>query len=325
MTILSKAVIAGVGVYLPEKRLTNTDLERMVDTTDEWIVQRTGVRERRISGKQEYASDLAIGAVENLVSQGISVKDVDLILVTTFTPDHFTPTVSAMVQGHFGMPRAGTMDIGAGCTGFVYALCVADSMMAAGHCRKALVIAAETISKAVDYTDRSTCPLFGDAGVACLLEPARDRGFLLGSFFSTDGDMGENVTCGNYSDTIGSQKLKRPRIFNQAGQAVYKYVVQKVPEGVKRLLEGVGIALKEVDWFVPHSANLRIVEAVCGKLGFPIEKTLTSLEYHGNTSSATIPLSLWLAGKRGLLKSGQKLLLYGFGGGLTHGGVVLEL
>lgn len=322
---MSKSRILGFGAYVPEKVLSNEDLESMVETSDEWIVQRTGIKERRLVKEGEYASDLAIAAVEDLIAKkNISVDDVDQIIVTTFTPDHCTPTVSALVQKHFGMQNAGTFDLGAGCTGFAYALSVADALITSGANKKVLVIAAETVSKAVDYTDRTTCILFGDGAAACILEPAEEGAFL-GRYFQTDGDLAHNVSCTNYSDTINGVLQPKQRLFEQNGQQVYRYVMQNVPQGLHRLSAKAEILLDQIDWFVPHSANMRMIQTVCEKLPFPLEKTLTSLEYFGNTSSASIPLALWLAQEEGRLQKGDILALYGFGGGLTHGGVIVRL
>lgn len=322
---ISKSKIVGFGAYVPEKILSNADLEKLIDTSDEWIIRRTGMKERRIAGKDEYASDLAFKAVDNLIStHQVNVKDVDMIIVTTFTPDHFAPTVSALVQGHYGMKQAATFDLAAGCTGFNYGLFVADSIITCGRYKKVLVIAAETASKAADYSDRSTCILFGDASVACLLEYTEEQGAFLGGYFSTDGDMAENVTCANHSDRVNGVHLDKKGLFNQNGQQVYKYVAQNVPDGIRHLVSMAGLTLEETDWFVPHSANMRLIEAICAKLPYPLERTLTSLEYHGNTSSATIPLALWLAQNEQRINKNDIIVLYGFGGGLTHGGVVIR-
>lgn len=324
--MLSKTRICGFGAYVPEKTLTNFDFEKMVDTNDEWIVQRTGIRERRISAPEEFASHLAIKAVEDLIEKNdFTVEDVDQIIVTTFTPDCFTPTVSALVQAHFGMQGAGTFDLGAGCTGFVYALSVADALITSGQCKKILVVASETISRAVDYTDRTTCILFGDAAAACLLERTEDEGAFLGRFFHTDGNLADNLTCSNHAESVLGSPIKTTGVVEQNGQHVYRYVMQNIPKGLRTLLDESGMELNDLDWFVPHSANMRMIQTICDKLPFPLEKTLTSLEYYGNTSSASIPLALWIAQNEGKLKAGQTAALYGFGGGLTHGGVLVKL
>jgi len=321
----SSSKITGIGAYLPQAILSNHDLEKMVDTNDEWILRRTGVRERRIAQKDEFASDLAIKAVENLLKmQSTAVEGVDMIIVTTFTPDHLTPSVSALVQGHFDIKNTGTMDINSACTGFAYALCVADSLITAGSFKKVLIVSSEVLSKIVDYTDRNTCILFGDAAVAVVVERAEDKGCILASHFTSDGKMAENVACSALSDSVNGRRLEKKGQFQQEGKFLYEYVVRNIPEGVNRLLEKAGLSLSDVDWFVPHSANMRMIEALVKRLEYPMEKTLTSNEYYGNTSSVTIPLSLWKAVEEGKIKPGQKLVLYGFGGGLTHGGIVLE-
>ncbi|OPZ85334.1 MAG: 3-oxoacyl-(acyl-carrier-protein) synthase 3 protein 2 [Firmicutes bacterium ADurb.Bin419] len=325
MVIKSKARITGLGAYLPSKKLTNFDLQTMVDTSDEWIVRRTGIRERRISEDDEFPSDLAIRAVEDLISKNnIKIHDVDMIIVTTFCPDHFTPTVSALVQGHFNISNAGTMDINAGCTGYVYGLCVADSLITSGHCNKVLVIASETVSKVIDYSDRNSCVLFGDAAVASLVERNEEKGSFLASSFVSDGNLAENVTCSNLSDSVNGHLLSKKRTFQQEGKLLYEYVVKNIPEGVRNLLNKCGLNLSDINWFVPHSANLRMIKAICERLDFSINNTLISNEYFGNTSSVTIPLAVWAATCDSKIKKGDKLLLYGFGGGLTHGGVIIE-
>lgn len=321
----SNSKIVGLGTYVPHRKLTNYDLEKMVDTSDEWIVRRTGVRERRISEKEEFSSDLAIKAVENLIEKyNVRIDDVDMIIVTTFTPDHFTPTVSALVQGHFGMEKTGTMDINSVCTGFVYALCVADSLITTGNCNKVLVIASEAVSKVLDYTDRNTCILFGDASVAALVERTDKKGSFLASYFTTDGKLAEKVTCSNLSESVNGKILGKKRLFQQEGRSLYQYVVKNIPNGIHSLLEKAKLTLNDIDWFVPHSANLRMIESICKRLDYPIEKTLVSNEFYGNTSSATIPLAIWMALEEAKINSGDKMVLYGFGGGLTHGGVVIE-
>lgn len=325
MKIKSNAKITGIGAYVPLKKLTNFDFEKMVDTSNEWIIRRTGVKERRISDKGEFTSDMAIKAVENLIEKyNVQVDDVDMIIVTTFTPDHYSPTVAALVQGHFGMKNAGSMDINSGCTGFVYGLSVANSLITCGSNNKILVIAAEAVSKVVDYSDRNTCILFGDAAAAVLVEKTEDKGSFFASRFCTDGKLAENVYCSNFSDNINGKPITKERLFNQEGKFLYEYIVKNIPAAIGELLDDVGLGLEDIKWFVPHSANLRMIEAICKRLDFPMEKTLISNEYYGNTSSATIPLAIWIAMNSGRINSGDKMVLYGFGGGLTYGGIVIE-
>jgi 3-oxoacyl-[acyl-carrier-protein] synthase-3 len=297
----------------------------MVKTSDEWIVRRTGVRERRLAEHGEFSSDLAIKAVENLiVRHNVRVDDVDMVIVTTFTPDHFIPTVSALVQGYFGLERAGTMDINSGCTGFVYGLCVADSLITAGHNNKILVIASEVVSKVMDYSDRNTCVLFGDAAVATLIERTNGKGSFMASYFTSEGKLAQNIVCSNLSEKLNGQELSKKRLFQQEGKFLYEYVVKNIPDGVCNLLKRSNLTFDDIRWFVPHSANLRMIKAICERLNFPMEKTLISNEYYGNTSSASIPLAIWIALEESRIKLGDKMLLYGFGAGLTHGGVVIE-
>jgi len=325
MKIKSNAKILGLGAYVPNKRLTNQDLEQMVDTSDDWIVRRTGVRERRISEKEEFSSDMAIKAVEDLIERyNAQVDDVDLIIVTTFTPDHMAPGVSALVQGHFGMKNAGIMDINCGCTGFIHGLCVANSLITCGNNRKALVIASEAISKVVDYSDRNSCILFGDGAAAALVERTEGEGNFIASYFATDGKLAEYVYCSNLSDTINGKKVGKERLFVQEGRFLYEYVLKNIPSAVMRLLEESGLSLEDINYFVPHSANLRMIEAICKRLRYSMDRTLVSNEYFGNTSSATIPLAIWTALRDGRIKPGDKMILYGFGAGLTHGGVIVE-
>lgn len=325
MSYKSNSRITGLGAFLPSKKLTNSDLEKMVDTSDEWIVRRTGVRERRISEEQEFSSDLAVKAVENLAGSGkANIDDVDMIITTTFTPDFLSPSVSSIVQGHFGMAGAGTMDLNSGCTGYVYGLCTADSLITAGNFNKILVISAETISKVVDYTDRKTCILFGDAAVATLVERDGKKGGFISYCFSTDGKVADRVTCSGLSGSVNGTKLEKERIVQQDGSFLYEYVVRNVPAGIKRLLDKAGLTLGDIDWLVPHSANLRMIEAICKRLDYPMDKTLISNEFYGNTSSVTIPLAVWMALEKSKIKPGDKILMYGFGAGLTHGGTIIE-
>ena len=324
MKNISKSKITGIGAYLPTNKLTNHELENMVDTNDEWIVRRTGVKERRIAESGEFSSDLAIKAIKNLIdNNNLNVDDVDMVIVTTFTPDYLTPAVSAVVQGYFNIKETGTMDLNSACAGFVYGLSVADSLISTGHSKKTLLIAAEAVSKVVDYQDRSTCILFGDAAAAVLLE-RRDKGNFLSSYFTSDGSLADYAICSNLSDKINGQKIEKERLFQQEGRLLYEYVIKNIPPGIAKLLDKNNLTLEEIDWFVPHSANLRMVEALCKRMDYPVEKTLISNEYYGNTSSASIPLAIWQALEEGKIKSGHRLLLYGFGAGLTHGGIIME-
>ena len=317
--------ITGIGAYVPKKVLTNAELETMIDTSNEWIIQRTGVQERHIAAENEFSSDLAIKAVENLLSiPALSIDDVDMVVVTTFTADHLTPSVAALVQGHFAIKNAGTMDLNAACTGFTYGLCVADSLLTAGHSKKILLIAAETTSKILDYTQRGSCILFGDAAVAVLIEKNSSHRQILQSYFTSDGSLAPLVACSNLAPTVNHKPFEKEHIFQQEGPLLYEYVIKNIPTGIQTLLDKNNLSLNQIDWFIPHSANLRMIKSLCTKLNFPFEKTLISNDFYGNTSSASIPLAIWLGQQNLKIKKGDILLLYGFGAGLTHGGIIIK-
>jgi len=326
LTFQSKARVTALGAYVPEKVLTNQELEKMVDTNDEWIVQRTGITERRITGEGEYTSDLACKAIEDLVDRfSVNLDDVDLVIAATITPDYVTPSVSAVIHGKLNLSSsAGVLDLNSACAGFVYALQVANAMITAGQSKKVLVVSSEVLSKITDYTDRNTCILFGDGAGAALVEYDGENPGFLGSYYGSEGKSGDKLFCTGLSDQFGSKKVEPKNFLYQDGRAVYTFVIRTVPSSMKKMLEQSRMTSDDIDWFVPHSANLRMVHSICGTLGFKKEQALTSLEYFGNTSSATIPLALWLALKEDKIKKGDKLALYGFGGGLTHAGVILE-
>jgi 3-oxoacyl-[acyl-carrier-protein] synthase-3 len=326
LTFQSKARVTALGAYVPEKILNNHDLEKMVDTNDEWIVQRTGINERRITEENEFTSHMACKAIDDLVRRySVKLDDVDLVIVATLTPDYITPSVSAVVHGRFNLPAtAGVMDLNAACAGFVYALQVANAMVTVGQSKKVLVVAGETLSKITDYTDRNTCVLFGDGAGAALVELDEDNPGFLGAIFGSEGKSGDKLFCTGLSDRFNGEPVEPKNILYQDGRAVYTFVIRTIPVGVKKLLEQSDMTVEEIDWFVPHSANLRMVHSISEKLGFKKEQALISLEEYGNTSSATIPLALWKALDEGKLKKGDKLALYGFGGGLTHAGLILD-
>ncbi len=326
MTMLqSTSKITALGAYVPERILGNADLEKMVDTNDEWIVQRTGMRERRISAEGEFSSDLAVKAVEDLVLRyGVSVADADMILVATSTPDYTCPSTASRVQAGLGIAHAGAMDINAACAGFVYGLQLADGLVTSGIYRKVLVIGAETLSKITDYTDRSTCILFGDGAGAVLVERSEGGGDFAAALSGTLGEGGIHEYGSGLSSELMGVALTGGGCLVQNGREVYKWAVRTVPEQLKVLLERAGWEAADVDWFVPHSANLRMIEAICERGPVPMEHTLTSVEYRGNTSAASIPLALQLALDEGKLKHGQRLALLGFGGGLTYAGVAVR-
>lgn len=325
MNISSNARFSALGVHLPSKRLTNFDLEKMVDTSHEWIVQRTGIKERRLAEKDIYTSDLAVLAAQNLAEeQGVELEDVDLIIVSTLTSDFLTPSTAARVQGRLGIRNAGVIDVNAACAGFVYGLGIANALITVGQHRKVIMIAADVLSKITDYTDRNTCILFGDAAAAALVERNDEGPGFLAAHYTSDGELGEKLYCPGLSMSMNGQVANPKKVLFQDGKAVYTWAISTVPDGMNQLLDKAGMSVNELDWFIPHSANLRMIKSICKRLGIPMEKTLTSVEEYGNTSSVSIPLALDLAIKSGRIKKGDKLALYGFGGGLTQAGVIIE-
>jgi len=321
----SKARITAIGSYVPEKKITNEDLERMVDTNNEWIIQRTGIKERRMAKENEFTSDLAYMAVLDLQKRYVkSLEDIDMIIVCTMTADYKTPSVAAVVQGKLGIKRAGSIDLNAACAGFTYGLHVANGLITAGLNKKILVIGAEALTKITDYQDRTSCILFGDGASAVLVEYDEQNPSFLSFFLDSKGEAGKNLYATSISEQIAGIDAKADGTIVQNGREVYKWAVSTVPKGMKAVADNGGIDLLEVDWFIPHSANLRMIESICEKSGYPIDKTLVSLIDYGNTSSATIPLAMDLAVKAGKLKNKDKLLLFGFGGGLTQAGLLIE-
>ncbi|QTD41890.1 ketoacyl-ACP synthase III [Sporosarcina sp. Te-1] len=321
----SKAKITAIGTYVPEKRLTNEDLEKIVETNDEWIRQRTGMKERRIAGNEEFASALAFKAIDQLVEQyGKDLSDVDCILVSTTTPDYVFPSVAAQIQAHYSIPHAGALDVNAACAGFTYGLHLANGLITSGLHQKVLVVASETLSKVTDYTDRTTCVLFGDGAAAVVVERCEDMSSFLASHMGTDGNKGHHLYRTHLSSTMNGNPLSTSGKMVQNGREVYKWASRTLPVEMAELLRKAKVGLDDINWFIPHSANLRMIESISEKSGIPMERTLTSVEYFGNTSAVSIPLALQLGIEHGKVKKGDLLLLYGFGGGLTHAGLLIR-
>jgi len=323
--VQSKARITAFGAYVPEKKLTNDDLGKIVDTSDEWIFQRTGIKERRIAGKDEYASHLAFGAIKNLIEKyKKDLHDVDCIIVATSTADHAFPSVACQIQHQFQIPSPGAFDINAVCAGFTYALHLANTMISSEVHKKILVVATETLSKVTDFNDRTTCVLFGDGAGAVLVEYDPDQPSFLGVHMGTNGEGGGQLYRTAFADTIHGKELNTSSKMVQNGREVYKWATRTLPVGIKKLLEKSSIRMEDINWFVPHSANMRMIESICEKSGFPLERTLTSMENFGNTSAASIPLALNIGIEEEQIQNGDTLLLYGFGGGLTHLGLIIK-
>ncbi|WP_135553140.1 ketoacyl-ACP synthase III [Paenibacillus cymbidii] len=320
----SHAALTAIGAYVPQRVLSNADLEQLVDTNDEWIVKMTGMKERRIAAEDEFTSHMCVAAVRDLQQRFAKpIDDVDLVIACTHTPDYPFPGVSNLVQHRLGLTNAGAFDLNATCAGFAYGLHVANGLISAGLHRKVLVIGADAMSKITDYTDRSTCILFGDGAGAALVERREEGGFR-GAYVASDGEKGKHLYRLGLSDTIDGEPMAGGGKLVQNGREVYKWAVSAVPEGMSRLLEGAGMKPDDIDWFIPHSANMRIIESACEKSGFPLSRTLTSMAEYGNTSAATIPLSLARGVTNGSVKPGDMLLLYGFGGGLSQAALLVS-
>lgn len=311
-------------MYAPQTVLSNADFERMVDTSDEWIVQRTGIRERRRVAENEYTSDMCAAAVGALLREFPHVRpgEIDFVIAASTTPDYVYPSLSALLQERFGIPKsAGALDVSAACAGFCAALNLAAALIGSGQARNALIVAGEALTRSVDYTDRSTCVLFGDGAAAMYVEYAQP-GMLAGMDSGSDGSAGPSLfrtaTRGDIGGVHDGSGLLR-----QQGRDVYRWVLENIPDAIDRVLLRAGCTLSDIDWFIPHSANMRMIEALCKRIEFPLERTLTSVEMYGNTSAVSIPLALIPAAREGRVKAGDRILLMGFGGGLVSAGSVL--
>lgn len=325
------AHITAFGVYVPDKCLTNEDMATLVDTNDEWIVQRTGIKERRQAAPHQFASDLGYKAVLHMEKQYPDcLHDVDGILVATSTPDTFFPSTAAIIQAKLGLSNCMALDISNACAGFVSAMQLAIGLLDAGMHRKVLVIGSEVLTKTVDYTDRSTCILFGDGAGALILEresspsDAQRSPSIIASLSNTQGDVSGTLYRSALADRINEAELNTNGLLVQNGREVYKWALQQIPLGVEQILQLANIKATELDLFVPHSANLRMIESICQRTGISIDNTLTSVIQYGNTSAASIPLALHNGIWDNKLKSGDLVLLYGFGGGLSQSALLLR-
>lgn len=316
-----RSVITGIGAHLPQRIMTNAELEGMVETNSEWIIERTGIKERRIAAEGELTSDLATKASEKAIFRsGLKVTDIDLIILATTTPDNTFPSTAVIVQQKLGIKNCTAFDIQAVCTGFVYALSVADSLIKNGGYKNALVIGAETISRIIDWTDRGTCILFGDGAGAVVLSAKEntDRGILSFSLHSDNETKDILYTDGGVSFN------QKAGFLRMAGQEVFKHAVVKLAETTNESLKKANIKAEEVDWIIPHQANQRILDATIKRLGIPSEKLISTVALHGNTSAASIPLALDVAVTQNRIKEGDILAICGIGGGLTWGSAIVR-
>jgi len=322
------AKIAGTGKCLPERVLTNSDLEKMVDTTDEWILTRTGIRERRIVDDNTFTSDLSTAAALAALNQAnISASEVELIIVATITPDKNTPSAACMVQNSLGAAKAACFDINAACSGFIYALSIANQFIKSGTYKTALVIGAECLSKVTEYRDRNTCILFGDGAGAAVLTASTEPTGILATRLGADGSGGDVLTVGNFRED--DDKSRRPFENNRTvwmdGSEVFKFAVRIMAEEVTAISESIGKTVNDIALIVPHQANVRIIEGATKRLKCDKNKVFTNLDKYGNMSAASIPIALCEAFEEGRLKEGDLFALVGFGGGLTWGSALVRV
>ncbi|MBT8401289.1 MAG: ketoacyl-ACP synthase III [Rhodothermia bacterium] len=324
---MTRAAITAVGHYLPEERLTNADLEKMVDTSDEWIRTRTGIRERRIlRDKDKATSFMATEAAKSLIEKsGLDPSEIDAIILATVTPDMFFPATACLVQDAIGADRAWGFDLSAACSGFLFALSTGASLIESGRHQKVVVIGADKMSTITDYTDRTTCILFGDGAAAVLLEPNEDGYGLLDSLERCDGSQ-KDLLCmvggGSLNPPTHETVDKKMHYLHQEGRHVFRYAVQGMADAAADIMERNGLSGDDVRYLVPHQANLRIIDATANRMGITTEKVMLNIERYGNTTAATIPLCL--ADWESQLRQGDNLILAAFGGGFTWGAAYLK-
>ncbi len=321
------ARIAGTGSYAPERVMTNADLERMVATSDAWIVERTGIRERRIAAPGEACSDLGLKAAERaLEAAGVSARELDMILVATCTGDYPLPATACLIQDRLGAERAAACDLSAACCGFVYALGVADAYVRTGL-RHVLVIGSEVMSAITDWSDRNTCVLFGDGAGAAVVSAADGDGGILSYQLHSDGNLWDLICVpGGGSRNPPSDKMvaERQQFIKMKGNETFKVAVKTLEEGAREALAASGLTVRDLDYYVPHQANMRIIKAVMQRLDLPMDKAVLNLDRYGNTSAASIPLALDEAVRDGRITAGKLVLMQAFGAGLTWASAVVR-
>ena len=327
---MNKVQIIGTGSYLPEKVVSNFDLAEIVDTSDEWISSRTGIKERRIS-EGENTSDLATKAALNAIENSkINPEDIDLIVLGTLTPDSFMPSTACIVQKNIGAVNATCFDISAACTGFIFAIDIATQFIKAGRCKVALIIGAETLSKVVNWKDRNTCVLFADGAGAAVLKAGNEES-ILAVYSGSDGSKGNHLTCD--SIPVKNPYVKEKNIvavdvncstIKMDGKEIFKFAVNIIIQSINELLKTAELELEDIKYIIPHQANTRIIDYTAKKLGISKSKFFVNLDKYGNTSAASIAIALDEMSRKGMLEKGDKILLVGFGGGLTYGGTIIQ-
>lgn len=323
-----KSRVVGTGSSVPDKVLTNHDLETMVDTTDEWILARTGIRERRIASPEDFTSTLATAAALHALDMaGVAPGELDMIIVATVTPDYPFPSTAALVQNNIQAVNASAFDISAACSGFIYAASIVDKFIKAGTIKNALVIGAEVLSRIVDWTDRNSCLLFGDGAGAVVIRAENGTAGILDTFMMSDGSHWE-LLCqpapGNRNPVSHQVVDERLAFIRMQGNEVFKLAVRAMEDAALKVLAAGALTAADIDLFIPHQANMRIIDAIGKRLGVPQEKTYVNIDRLGNTSSASIPIALDEANRQGLLTSGDLLLLDAFGGGMAWGALTIR-
>lgn len=327
MVLFLNIQIKGAGHYLPEKILTNSDLEQMVDTSDQWIMERTGIKERRIGAPGTSTSDLCYEAsLRALKKSGLSIDDIDLIIVATATPDMLFPSTACIVQERLGALNAAAFDLSAGCTGFIYALAVAEKFLLSPAYNNILVIGGEMLSRVIDYTDRNTCVIFGDGAGAVVLGKGEKSPGIIDTFLGADGRGGKHLLMpagGAAMPATVETVQNHLHYLKMNGQEVYKFATRVCVDVSRNLIQKAGLSIDDIDVFIPHQANLRIIKSALKNLHIPEEKTVINIQDFGNMSAACIPIALSMAEEEGRLKSGDLILTVAFGAGLTYGGALL--
>ncbi|WP_031515299.1 beta-ketoacyl-ACP synthase III [Desulfofalx alkaliphila] len=325
---LIQAGIIGVGSYVPNKVLTNNDLEKIVNTSDEWITSRTGIKERRVAEPEQAASDLAFEAGRKALEHaGLPPEEIGLIIVATSTPDMFFPSTACLVQEKLKCVNASAFDLSAACTGFIYALNVGKQFINTGAEKYVLVIGAEVLTRIVNWQDRTTCVLFGDGAGAAVLGPVPQGRGIISSYMAAEGAGASLLTlpgCGSRIPLTPQSVEQGLHFISMKGKEVYKFAVRVMEEGTQRVLQQAGMKVEDLDMYIPHQANIRIIEHAAKKIKLPMEKVLVNVDRYGNTSAASVPLALDEAVKQGKIKSGDNVLLIGFGAGLTCAAVLVR-
>ena len=324
---MRKARIISQGAYLPPRVLSNQELEKMVDTTDEWIFSRTGIKERRIAGEDEATSDMGVKAAKNALKEaGLKPSDIDLILVCTMTPDHLCPSTAAIIQSKLGARKIGAMDLQAACTGYLYGLSVAKAYIEAGMANYVLVIASEKMSSVIDYRDRNSCVLFGD-GAAASIVAGKGAGFAIDNLsLGSDGEAADLIIVpggGSRYPTTAQSVAEGKHFFTMNGKEVFKHAVRRMGSAAKDCLDSAKLTTDEISWVIPHQANMRIMTALSKSFNLPDEKIYKTVQKYGNTSASSIAIALSELIQEQPIKKGEHLLLVAFGGGLTWGAALL--